>query len=105
MMKDFIARATEIGTNIKDEDTQSCWNLLLRCPEEMFFLDDWIDYLYDESGCSGFNVLTMDILYNQNRDKVMVSFLRENHTCDRFLLGDSLKQLRHYFALEGEMRG
>tara|TARA_B100000683_G_C12179045_1_gene427631 strand:- start:103 stop:420 length:318 start_codon:yes stop_codon:yes gene_type:complete len=101
----FCKKAKEIYVNIQNEDVQICWDLLLRCPEEMLFLDDWIDYLYDESGCSGFNVLTMDILYTAKKDTVMVSFLGEKHICNRFILLEFLRELRHDFDIQKEMRG
>ena len=47
---------------IQNEDVRICWDLLLRCPEEMYLLDDWIDDLHDERGPTGFDVLTMVIL-------------------------------------------
>ncbi|MAA79781.1 MAG: hypothetical protein CL916_11025 [Deltaproteobacteria bacterium] len=105
MLSDFIEKAKYISALIKNEDVLICWNVLLLCPEEMAFLDDWIDYLYDERGCSGFNFLNMDIVYNEKRDEVVVSFLREKHSCNRFILLTFLKELRSKLPIQVEMRG
>ena len=104
-MDDFCRFATALCEHIQDEDVLNCWNLLLRHPQEMAFLDDWIDYLRDESGCSGFNFLIMDILYTEHRDKVVVSFLQEDHICDRNHLLHVLQKLRAYFSPDLNMRG
>ena len=101
----FCTRAKEMYVVIQNEDVRICWDLLLRCLEEMYFLDDWIDYLHDERGCSGFDVLNMDILYTAQKDTVMVSFLRESHNCNRFLLLKYLRKLRRDFDAQEEMRG
>ena len=105
MLLHFCNRAKEMYVVIQDEDVRFCWKLLLRCPEEMYFLDDWIDYLHDESGCSGFNFLTMDILYTEKKDTVMVSFLGESHICNRFVLLQYLREIRRDFDAQEELRG
>ena len=105
MLSNLISKAEKLLPLIPNEDAQICWSLLLRCPEELAFLDDWIDYLHDERGCCGFDTLNMDVVYNENRDKVMVSFLREHHVCDRFVLLAFLKELRSNFSVQVEMRG
>ena len=103
--REFIRLADAILPTIDDLDVRICWGLLTMNPQEMSYLDDWIDYLRSEEGCSGFDTLQMDILYSQHRDRVTVAFLQEQHECNRFGLLLSLENLREKCPATVEMRG